>query len=240
MDLDRDQSFSVHDGDAWVLSSNSLAIVARTAAGTEGRSTASGYRLFDLAFAGALLLVLLPVLLLIALLIAATSRGPIVFVQQRIGKGGKPFPCLKFRTMVVNAEEVLAELLSRSPGARAEWQADHKLRNDPRITSVGKILRKLSLDELPQLINIAAGQMSVVGPRPIVAAEIPRYGDDFRYYCAVRPGLTGLWQISGRNDVSYEERVKLDRTYVEQRSFSRDLGILARTVPAVMASRGCY
>jgi len=152
----------------------------------------------------------------------------------------RSFPCLKFRSMVTNSQEVLHDLLAASAEARSEWARDQKLRNDPRITAIGAVLRKTSLDELPQLFNILAGHMSIVGPRPIVEAEVVRYGARFGAYCSVRPGLTGLWQVSGRNEVSYEARVRLDAFYALRKSTLYDVAICMRTVPAVLASRGCY
>ena len=197
-------------------------------------------RVFDLAFAAALLIVVAPVLVAVALALQLGSPGPVFFVQRRLGRGGRTFGCIKLRTMRVDADAALALLLASSPDARREWAADHKLRNDPRITRLGRIVRKLSLDEVPQLINILRGEMSVVGPRPIVQAEIPRYGVAFADYAAVKPGLTGLWQISGRNDVSYADRVALDREYRRHASFMFDLRIVLRTIPAVLRASGSY
>jgi lipopolysaccharide/colanic/teichoic acid biosynthesis glycosyltransferase len=142
--------------------------------------------------------------------------------------------------MVLNSDAVLAELLATSPSARAEWARDHKLKNDPRITPLGRFLRSSSLDELPQLWNVLVGEMSLVGPRPIVSAEVMRYGMRFSYYCACRPGITGLWQVSGRNDVSYRRRVALDSIYARRCSLLLDSIILVRTFPAVLARRGSY
>jgi lipopolysaccharide/colanic/teichoic acid biosynthesis glycosyltransferase len=197
-------------------------------------------RAFDIVIALLAIIVFLPFLALAALAIKLSAPGPVLFVQPRIGRDGRPFPCLKFRSMVLNSQEVLSTLLETSPEARLEWDRDQKLRNDPRITPVGSILRKSSLDELPQLFNILAGQMSVVGPRPIIEAEIRRYGRRFDAYCSVRPGLTGLWQVSGRNEVSYEARVRLDALYARRKSTLYDLAICLRTVPAVLGSRGVY
>ena len=140
----------------------------------------------------------------------------------------------------MNSQEVLQEVLANDPVAAAEWAADQKLRNDPRITKIGAFLRKTSLDELPQLINVIRGEMSIVGPRPIIREEIPRYGSAFTDYKSVRPGLTGLWQISGRNDTTYPERVELDRTYARTHSVLGDLGIILRTVPEVLNTRGAF
>jgi lipopolysaccharide/colanic/teichoic acid biosynthesis glycosyltransferase len=197
-------------------------------------------RAFDILLAFIAILIFLPFLILAAFSIKFSAPGPVLFVQYRVGRDGKLFPCLKFRSMVVNAQDVLNDLLASSAEARAEWQRDQKLRRDPRITPIGAILRKSSLDELPQLFNILAGHMSIVGPRPIIEAEIHRYGSRFGAYCSVRPGLTGLWQVSGRNEVSYEARVRLDALYALRKSTLYDLAICFRTIPAVIGSRGVY
>lgn len=195
-------------------------------------------RAFDFLFALVVLIAAAPAILLLVLMLQIDSPGAVFFVQQRIGRNGVMFPCLKLRTMVENAAERLEDVLSKSAEARAEWNKDHKLRNDPRVTRIGRFARLFSLDELPQLVNVIMGHMSIVGPRPIVEAEIWRYGPAFADYCSVRPGLTGLWQISGRNDVTYEERVRLDRHYARNRSMMFDLQIIARTFSAVLAARG--
>ena len=194
--------------------------------------------LFSVAVATAGLIFLAPLMLVIALPIFLGDGGSPVFAQRRVGYGGRPFRCLKFRTMAVDADRRLEALLASDPSARFEWQATQKLRNDPRVTRVGEFLRKSSLDELPQLINVIRGDMSLVGPRPIVPPEISRYGVHFRHYRSVRPGMTGLWQVSGRNDVSYRERVVFDVAYARYRSFSLDLSILLRTIPAVVQTKG--
>lgn len=191
----------------------------------------------DVAGAVAMLLVLAPVLVLIALAIKLDG-GPVLYAHRRLGVGGRSFPCLKFRSMVVNSDEVLARVLSTDPDAAAEWAATRKLRRDPRVTWIGRILRQTSLDELPQLLNVLRLDMSLVGPRPIVSAEVPRYGWNIQHYYATRPGLTGLWQVSGRSDTGYTERVQLDTWYVKNWSFWYDLVILAKTVPAVLQRRG--
>lgn len=195
---------------------------------------------FDVLGAAAILLAALPFLILLAILLQIDSPGKLFFVQRRIGRGGRTFPCIKFRTMCEDADARLAQHLADCPTARAEWARDHKLRNDPRITRLGHLVRRASLDEMPQLLNILIGQMSLVGPRPIIAAEIHRYGQFFADYCRVRPGLTGLWQVSGRNNTSYRRRVSLDRHYARRRSLAFDIAILARTVPVVMGARGAY
>ncbi|MBW4329923.1 sugar transferase [Stakelama sp. CBK3Z-3] len=181
-----------------------------------------------------------PLMVIIALLVFAADPGPVLFAHKRIGRGGREFPCLKFRSMAVDADERLRELLRIDATAREEWARDHKLRNDPRITGIGGFLRKSSLDELPQLFNVLRGDMSLVGPRPIVHAEAERYGRYLIDYCAVRPGITGLWQVSGRNDVTYRRRVAMDVTYSRKRSTKMNLRILAITVPSVVLAKGSY
>jgi lipopolysaccharide/colanic/teichoic acid biosynthesis glycosyltransferase len=197
-------------------------------------------RALDIVVALMLLLILLPTLLTIAAAIYVTDPGPVIFAHKRIGQGGQLFPCLKFRSMIVDADARLRDLLARDPLARAEWGRDHKLRNDPRITALGRFLRKSSIDELPQLWNVLRGEMSLVGPRPIVQAEIERYRGFFAHYVAVKPGMTGLWQISGRNDVSYNRRVALDVSYSRSRSFLFNLKILLMTTRVVCARSGSY
>lgn len=196
-------------------------------------------RALDVSIAASAFVLVLPVFVILCFAIWAQDGGSPIFAHRRIGRGGKLFPCLKLRTMVVDSERRLQELLESDPAAAFEWHVSQKLRNDPRITPLGAFLRKSSLDELPQLLNVLCGHMSLVGPRPIVAAEVKRYGRYFRFYCAVRPGITGLWQVSGRNDVSYRRRVAIDTVYARSRSMGMDLAILSRTVPAVISSRGC-
>ncbi len=197
-------------------------------------------RTLDVVVAILALTILFPVILIFGICIFLQDGGWPIFVHRRIGRGGETFPCLKLRTMVRDSEERLRRHLEANPAARAEWAMDQKLRADPRITPLGQFLRKSSLDELPQLVNVLAGHMSLVGPRPIVAAEVARYGRYFRFYCAVRPGITGLWQVSGRNDTSYRRRVAMDTVYSRRRSLSTDISILVRTVPAVLASKGSF
>ena len=176
----------------------------------------------------------------LAVLIRINSTGPIIYKQQRIGKDGKEFTIWKFRTMVVNAEQVLNEYIEKHPSHQAEWNDNKKIKNDPRVTAVGKILRRLSLDELPQIVNIIHGEMSLVGPRPITQEEISFYENKYHLYTKVKPGLTGLWQVSGRNDVTYEERVNLDEYYVRNWSVWMDIYILAATIKAVLTGKGAY
>jgi exopolysaccharide production protein ExoY len=197
-------------------------------------------RAIDIIIASLLAAFLLPLFITISVLILLQGDGPIIFVQRRIGQSGKLFPCLKFRTMVSDAEVRLALLLAADVAAREEWQQDYKLRRDPRITALGHFLRKTSLDEFPQLFNVLRGDMSLVGPRPIVVEEAPRYGRHIRHYCDVRPGITGLWQISGRNNVSYRRRVACDVLYARRQSATLNIWIMLRTIPAVLAANGSY
>ncbi len=196
-------------------------------------------RWFDIVAASAIIVFLAPLLALIALLVRREGE-PVFFAHTRIGRHGQLFKCLKFRTMVPNATKVLAELIERDPVARLEWERSFKLKNDPRITRLGHFLRKSSLDELPQLLNVIRGEMSLVGPRPVVPHELERYGDAKRYYLEVRPGITGLWQISGRNDLDYERRVSLDTWYVRNWTLWYDIFILFRTALTVPAKAGAY
>ncbi len=182
----------------------------------------------------------LPMIAAIALLIRLSSPGPVFYSQKRIARGGRTFQAWKFRTMVSNAAEVLENYLAADPNLRQEWEDDHKLKNDPRVTSIGRFLRKTSLDELPQIWNVLLGEMSLVGPRPIVNEEIPKYQDCFDLYAKVRPGITGLWQISGRNNTTYAERVQLDSYYVRNWSPWLDLYILFRTIKVVLFREGAY
>jgi exopolysaccharide production protein ExoY len=197
-------------------------------------------RCFDIAAAASTLLFLLPLFCLIALAIKLMDPGPVLFRHRRIGRHGVPFDCLKFRTMVVDGDQALRRHLATNRAAAMEWEAKQKLTEDPRITALGAILRKSSLDELPQLLNILKGEMSVVGPRPIVAAEMPKYGDCIAHYMRARPGLTGAWQVSGRTDIDYSSRVRLDRDYVESWAIQRDLLIIVKTVRVVVTARGSY
>jgi Undecaprenyl-phosphate galactose phosphotransferase WbaP len=185
-------------------------------------------------------MVILPMIGFIMLLIKLTSSGPIFYGQTRLGRGGKEFKAWKFRSMVKDADEQLKKYLAEHPELREEWERDHKLKNDPRVTWIGNILRRTSLDELPQLWNILKGEMSLVGPRPIVQEEVEKYGEKFSLYKKVRPGLSGLWQVSGRNDITYAERVALDCYYVRNWSVWLDIVILARTVRVVLLGKGAY
>jgi len=197
-------------------------------------------RILDVVVSSLVLLFLTPVLVAIAIAIKLETRGPVIFGHVRIGRNGMPFKAWKFRTMVSNSEEILDDYLASNPRAMAEWERDHKLRNDPRVTLVGRVLRRTSLDELPQLWNVLMSEMSLVGPRPIVEAEIPKYGATYSLYTRVKGGVTGLWQVSGRNDISYETRVKLDSFYVRNWSVWLDLCILYKTIGTVLFRNGAY
>jgi len=196
-------------------------------------------RIFDQITAVILMLLLLPVFAVLTLLVQRDG-GPIFFAHDRIGQGGSPFRCLKFRTMVPNAHARLEHHLTTDPDARKEWQASFKLKEDPRVTPLGKWLRRYSLDELPQLLNVLKGDMSLVGPRPIVEQELARYGEELEYYYEVKPGMTGLWQISGRNGLDYAERVYLDTWYAKNWSLWMDLVILLETPGALLRKEGAY
>jgi exopolysaccharide production protein ExoY len=195
-------------------------------------------RWLDLCLAASLLLFVAPLMGLVALIIKLSDGGPVFFGQVRIGEGGREFRCWKFRSMVVDAQAKLESYLASHPEAHAEWEAGHKLRRDPRITSFGRFLRSSSIDELPQLLNVIRGDMSLVGPRPIVHAEIKKYGRYFEHYCSVRPGITGLWQVMGRNGVTYRRRVAIDVTFTRVRSLQTYIRILIMTVPAVLSRSG--
>lgn len=220
--------------------SDCATIQSRRAARVDAPRRVDFVRVLDLGIAGAVLILCAPVMVLIALAIWMIDGGLPLFQQTRIGRHGERFRCWKFRSMVVDAEARLIQLLAWDETARTEWAADQKLRRDPRVTPLGAFLRATSLDELPQLINVLRGEMSLVGPRPIVESEIKRYGRWFADYCAVRPGITGLWQVSGRNDVTYRRRVALDVLFVKRQSVGQYLSIIAATAPAVLRRHGSY
>ncbi|WP_217808647.1 sugar transferase [Derxia lacustris] len=188
--------------------------------------------------AAALIFICISPIFLLLTVLMAFEKGPIFFGHFRVGRDGRMFRCLKFRTMVPDAERVLQELLARDPAAREEWARDQKLMNDPRITRIGQFLRKTSLDELPQLVNVIVGDMALVGPRPVTAQELHRYGRARFHYLSVTPGITGLWQVSGRNNTTYEERVELDKHYVENCGVWFDLKILLRTAVVLVTGDG--
>lgn len=197
-------------------------------------------KMFDLLISMCLIIFFIPVFFLIYVLIFITTKSDPIFTQVRIGKDGKSFKIFKFRTMYIDAAERLEKLLQHCDECRDEWMEDFKLKNDPRITRIGKFLRKTSLDELPQILNVLKGEMSLVGPRPIIEDEIVKYGEYFEYFTSVKPGITGLWQVSGRNDIMYDERVQLDVWYVRNWSIELDLQILIKTILVVANRKGSY
>lgn len=199
-------------------------------------------RLFDILFSLLVLILFSPVYLILALVIALSSRGPIFYVQERVGKNYKPFNCIKFRTMVSNADEILIQMMETSPHLQQEFEANFKLKKDPRITKIGRFLRITSLDEFPQFWNVLKGDMTVVGPRPLVSEELPKYGCYIDQILTIRPGITGLWQVSGRNDIPYPRRVQIDLYYVKFRTFWLDLWIVLKTIGVVVIPKdnGAY
>ena len=204
------------------------------------------YKLFkallDFLFSIFFLINSLPFFIIISVLIKLSSRGPIFFLQERIGKNNIPFKCIKFRTMHPESKDILENLLLNDEKLKMEFEQTHKIKNDPRITTIGKLLRKTSLDELPQFINVLKNEMSIVGPRPIVNKEKKKYGKNLKKVLSVRPGITGLWQVSGRNNLTYKTRVKLDLNYAENYNFLMDIRILIRTIGVILfpLDRGAY
>ena len=198
-------------------------------------------RVFDLASVVVILALFGWLMVIIATLVRLSGGRKVIYGHTRVGRHGRPFKCLKFRSMVSNSDEVLRNLLETDPDARAQWERDFKLKNDPRITKIGRFIRKTSLDELPQLWNVVKGEMSIVGPRPVVHAEFEQYyGDAKAHYLSVPPGLTGLWQVSGRSDLDYATRVELDKAYVENSNVFFDFMIVMRTVKVMVVRRGAY
>jgi lipopolysaccharide/colanic/teichoic acid biosynthesis glycosyltransferase len=197
---------------------------------------------FDVVFSLTILILFSPIYLLVILLIAASSPGPVFYVQERVGKNFKRFGCIKFRTMVRNADEMLLELMETSPCLRREFQHNFKLKRDPRITWIGRFLRFTSLDEFPQFLNVLKGDMSVVGPRPVVVEELKQYGKYADRVFSIRPGITGLWQVSGRNDIPYPRRVQIDLHYLKYRNFWMDLRIVVKTIGVIVfpKNNGAY
>lgn len=199
-------------------------------------------RLFDIVFSFLVLILFFPLYLILSLLIALSSEGPIFYIQKRVGKNYKTFNCIKFRTMVSNADEILMQMMTTSPELREEFKSNFKLKKDPRITKIGQFLRITSLDEFPQFWNVLKGDMSVVGPRPLVRSELPKYGCHIDDILTIRPGITGLWQVSGRNDIPYPRRVQIDLHYVKFRNFWLDLWIIFKTINVVILpkNKGAY
>ena len=199
-------------------------------------------RVFDVLFSLSVLVLFSPVYLVLALLIALSSRGSIFYVQERVGKNYKKFRCLKFRTMIENADEILLDLMESCPHIRQEFEETFKLKHDPRITWIGNFLRLTSLDEFPQFWNVLMGDMSVVGPRPLVVEELPKYGKHIDKILTIRPGITGLWQVSGRNDIPYPQRIKIDLYYVNFKNFWMELSIVVKTIGVIVfpKNNGAY
>ena len=197
-------------------------------------------RAFDVAAGVVALVICLPAMVLIAAAVGCTSRGPMLYVHRRVGRDGTPFPLIKFRTMRRDADAVLADHLSGHPELAHQWERHRKLNPDPRVTRVGRMLRRFSLDELPQLFNVVAGHMSFVGPRPVMEDELVYSGERRDEILALRPGLTGLWAVSGRSDIDYEQRAELEHRYVRTWGIGRDLSILLKTIPAVFRGHGAY
>lgn len=197
-------------------------------------------RVLDILLAVPLLIFASPLLLTIAILVRMADGGPAIFSHRRCGLNGSTFDCFKFRTMYKDAQDRLQQVLDSDPAAAAEWAEFQKLRNDPRVTPVGRFLRKSSLDELPQLFNILRGEMGVIGPRPVTSQELHRYGANLHFYRAVRPGVLGLWQVNGRNTLTYDQRVAMDIEYVRTWTIWSDLGILIKAVPVVLFGKGAF
>lgn len=197
---------------------------------------------FDILFALTLLIIGFPFFILIALIIKLSSRGPIFFLQKRIGKNNKSFKCIKFRTMHPEAEDIFEKIIKSDKKLREEFEENHKLKNDPRITKIGKFLRKTSLDEIPQFLNVLRMEMSIVGPRPVVSNELDKYGNSVSKVLSIKPGITGLWQVSGRNNLTYKKRVFLDSLYVDNINFLIDVRIIIRTFGVIFfpGDRGGY
>jgi len=195
-------------------------------------------RTFDIVVASVVLVFIAPLLLVLMIAVRLQDGGPAFYGHRRVGLGGRPFACLKFRTMVTNSDDALANLLASDPAAAREWAANRKLSRDPRITRIGGFLRRSSLDELPQIFNVLRGEMSLVGPRPVVEEELVRYDLARVHYLRARPGITGLWQVSGRSNTTYGRRVELDKAYVLRWTFAKDIMIVLRTVPALATRSG--
>ncbi len=214
-----------------------------SAAGLRGQCAAIGSNLkrpLDVLVAILAIILLSPLLLCVTVMVWITSPGPIFYGHERVGHNGRVFRCWKFRSMMVNADRALAQHLANSAAARSEWAETRKLRDDPRVTAIGHTLRATSIDELPQLFNVLMGEMSLVGPRPITKGELVRYGRSARHYLSARPGITGLWQVSGRSETNYSRRVALDRKYAQNSTLFMDIWILLRTVPVVLKRQGSW
>lgn len=239
--VEADGAVELSRGNFSVPDNATRAVVARSAdpAVAPSGGAAVAKRLLDVIGAIVLGVVFSPLIVVIVFLMPKGS-GSVIYRHRRVGRGGRMFACLKFRTMVPNADQVLRDLLERSPELQAEWVRDHKLRNDPRVTRLGRFLRRTSLDELPQLLNVLRGEMSLVGPRPVVREELLRYGRNVGTYLAAKPGITGLWQVTGRNNTDYRRRVVLDTYYVRNQNLLLDLYILVKTTGVVVVGKGAY
>ena len=198
-------------------------------------------RFFDIGFSIFAIIITLPITIPIAVIIKLTDGGNIIYGHERVGKGGRKFKVLKFRSMYMDADKKLKEILENDPKAKEEWEKTFKLKNDPRITPIGKFLRKTSLDELPQFINVIKGDMSVVGPRPVVEEELIKYyKEKANLYKSIKPGVTGYWQVEGRSDTDYDERIKMDEYYIKNQSFLFDLKIILKTIKVMITRKGAY
>jgi exopolysaccharide production protein ExoY len=226
-------SFHRAENPSWASSARRFAAAASPSAGVLAK------RLLDVVGSVVLGVVFSPLIVVIVFLMRR-GGGSVIYRHRRVGRGGQMFACLKFRTMVPNADQVLRGLLENDPELQAEWVRDHKLRHDPRVTRLGRFLRRTSLDELPQLVNVLRGEMSLVGPRPVVREELLRYGRNVGTYLAAKPGITGLWQVTGRNDTDYRRRVVLDTYYVRNQNLLLDLYILVKTTGVVLGGNGAY
>ena len=224
------------------IDDNSAARATKSLPVREMRRGDSAKRLFDILFSLSVLVLCAPIYLLLAGAIACTSSGSIFYIQERVGRDYRHFGCIKFRTMIPDADRILEEMMTQSPDLREEFTENFKLKDDPRITKIGQFLRITSLDEFPQFLNVLKGEMSVVGPRPLVPDEIEKYGADIDRVLTIRPGITGLWQVSGRNDIPYAQRIRIDVSYVKRRNFWLDLRIVCRTVAVMMRTKnnGAY
>jgi len=228
-------SFNLSEGYTRGVARGNAVVVSATPA----NNSALVKRLVDVIGAIILGLVFSPLIVAIVFMMRR-GGGSVIYRHRRVGRGGQMFSCLKFRTMVPNADQILRELLESNQELRAEWLRDHKLRHDPRVTRLGRFLRRTSLDELPQLLNVLRGEMSLVGPRPVVRGELLRYGRNINMYLIAKPGITGLWQVTGRNDTDYRRRVVLDTYYVRNQTLLLDLYILAKTTGVVLGGNGAY
>jgi exopolysaccharide production protein ExoY len=215
-----------------------ISILLRRSKDTKYVVGGAGKRIFDILSSSIMFISLFPLIFIVAMLVTHADPGPVIFRHTRVGYDGRRFQCLKFRSMVINSDEILRRLLDSDPEVMQEWERTQKLTKDPRITPLGKFLRQSSLDELPQLINVIRGEMSLVGPRPVMPSELKRYGERLDLYLKARPGITGIWQVSGRSNCCYDERIKMDADYVRNWRFSKDFVILLRTLIAVFARTG--